>query len=113
MRTWTLLVAAAPRLELAYQHYATSTRLSEALQQDVVARFTRAGSAPDPHAIITLVIDFLGRAAEARNLPWFTVSPSRGSCTRSSCATGLPKSSAGWKHVWDRDVQSRRISARA
>ena len=69
-----LLLAAAPRLELAYQHYTSSRRLSEALQQDVAARFTRAGSAPDPRAITSLVIDFLDRAAEARNLPRFAVS---------------------------------------
>jgi hypothetical protein len=69
-----LLLAAAPRLELAYQHYTSSRRLSEALQQDVAARFTRAGSAPDPQAITSLVIDFLDRAAEARNLPRFAVS---------------------------------------
>jgi hypothetical protein len=73
MPTRELLVAAAPRLELAYQHYIHSSVLGDALRQDVAARFTRAGSAPDPRVITTVVVDFLDRAAEARNLPRFTV----------------------------------------
>ncbi len=68
-----LLVAAAPRLELAHQHYTSSSLLADVLRQDVAARFTRAGSAPDPRAITSVVIDFLDRAAEARNLPRFMV----------------------------------------
>jgi hypothetical protein len=68
-----LLLTAAPRLELAYEHYIRSTVLGDALRQDVAARFTRAGSAPDARVITTVVVDFLDRAAEARNLPRFTV----------------------------------------
>ena len=67
-----LLLTAAPRLELAYEHYIQSSVLGDALRQDVAARFTRAGSAPDARVITTVVVDFLDRAAEARNLPRFT-----------------------------------------
>jgi hypothetical protein len=68
-----LLLTAAPHLELAYEHYIQSSVLGDALRQDVPARFTRAGSAPDARVITTVVIDFLDRAAEARNFPRFTV----------------------------------------
>jgi hypothetical protein len=68
-----LLLTAAPRLELAYQHYSTSGLLGTALRQDVAARFTRAGASPGPRDIATVVVDFLDRAAEARNLARFSV----------------------------------------
>ena len=73
MPTHDLLVVAAPRLELAYEHYTCSSVLGDALHQDVAARFTRAGSAPNARVITALVVDFLDRAAEARNMPRFTV----------------------------------------
>jgi hypothetical protein len=69
--THELLVAAAPRLELAYEHYTSSGLLADALRQDVAARFTRAGTSADPRLITTVVVDFLDRAAEARNLARF------------------------------------------
>ena len=68
-----LLLVAAPRLELAYDHYTSSSLLGDALRQDVAARFTRAGAAADSRAITSVVVDFLDRAAEARNLPRFSV----------------------------------------
>jgi hypothetical protein len=67
-----LLIAAAPRLELVYQHYSSSPLLADALRQDVAARFTRASTSADPHLITTVVVDFLDRAAEARNLARFS-----------------------------------------
>jgi len=54
------------------QHYTASSLLGDALRQDVAARFTPAGSTSDSRAITTVVVDFLDRAAEARNLPRFT-----------------------------------------
>ncbi len=68
-----LLLTAAPRLEIAYQRYSTSGLLGTALRQDVAARFTRAGASPGPREIATVVVDFLDRAAEARNLARFSV----------------------------------------
>jgi len=68
-----LLLAAAPRLELTYQHYTGSRLLRDALRQDVAARFTRAGTDVDPRSITSAVVDFLDRAAEARNLARFSV----------------------------------------
>lgn len=47
--------------------------LADALRQDVAARFSRVGSLSDPGVITGAVIDFLERAAEARNLPRFTM----------------------------------------
>jgi hypothetical protein len=67
-----LLLAAAPRLELMYHQYASSALLGDALRQDVAARFTRAGIASDPRVITRVVVDFLDRAAEARNLARFS-----------------------------------------
>jgi hypothetical protein len=67
-----LLLAAAPRLELTYTHYASAHVLGEALRQDVAARFTRAGSATDPRTITNVVVGFLDRAGEARNLARFS-----------------------------------------
>jgi hypothetical protein len=69
--THELLIAAAPRLELAYQHYSSSRLLADALRQDVAARFTRAGTTADPRLISNVVVEFLDRAAEARNLARF------------------------------------------
>jgi hypothetical protein len=68
-----LLLAAAPRLEHTYQHYSRSRLLDDALRQDVAARFTRAYTAGDPRTITAAVVDFLDRAAEARNLARFSV----------------------------------------
>jgi hypothetical protein len=66
-----LLLTAAPWLELVYQHYSSSTVLGDALRQDVSAGFTRAGIAADP-PVITGVVIFLDRTAEARNLARFS-----------------------------------------
>jgi hypothetical protein len=71
MPTHDHLLAAAPRLEIAYEHYSSSTLLADALRQDVAARFTRAGTSADPRLITTVVVEFLDRAAEARNLARF------------------------------------------
>jgi hypothetical protein len=68
-----VLLSAAPRLELAYQHYVSSDLLAQALRQDVAARFTRAGASPDPQVIASVVVDFLERAADARHLARFSV----------------------------------------
>jgi hypothetical protein len=66
-----MLAAARPRLEVVYSHYRSSAPLAEALLADVAARFTRVGSSPDPRAITDIVLDFLDRTAEARNLARF------------------------------------------
>jgi hypothetical protein len=70
--THDLLLAAAPRLELAYEHCSNSRLLADALCQDVAARFTRAGTSADPQLITTVVVNFLDRAPEARNLARFS-----------------------------------------
>jgi hypothetical protein len=67
-----MLLAAGPRLELAYEHYISSALLGDALRQDVAARFTRAEPTSDPRAITGIVLDFLDRTAEARNLARFS-----------------------------------------
>jgi hypothetical protein len=64
-----LLVAAVPRLELAYEHYMHSSVLGDALRQDVTARFTPPKVLLTRVVIATVVADFLNRAAEARYLP--------------------------------------------
>jgi hypothetical protein len=53
------------------RHSRSSAPLAEALLADVAARFTRVGSSPEPQAIADIVLDFLDRTAEARNLARF------------------------------------------
>jgi hypothetical protein len=69
------LVAATPRLELAYAHYGGKAYLAEALARDVRGRF----SALDDHdaenapAIAHAVSGYLAQLAEARNIARFEV----------------------------------------
>ncbi len=67
-----MLLAAAPRLETVYGHYVSSAALGAALRQDVGARFTRAPAGADPRLISGIVLDFLERTAEARNIARFS-----------------------------------------
>jgi hypothetical protein len=68
--SFTRLQTAKPYLELAYQHYGSSSLLSTALQEDIVIRFSNSGSMI-PQTLAIAVVNLLETIASSRNLARF------------------------------------------
>jgi hypothetical protein len=68
--SFTRLQTAQPYLELAYQHYGSSSLLSIALQEDIVIRFSNSGSMI-PKTLAIAVVNLLETIASSRNLARF------------------------------------------
>lgn len=68
------LAAAAPKLAIAYGHYAASGTMARTLTDDVAGRFSTVPAAsPDfPEFLTAAVVRFVDAVAAARNLPRFS-----------------------------------------
>jgi hypothetical protein len=67
------LVRAEPHLVLAYTNYGASVLMSDAIREDVAARFSTIR--PDlsfPHAVARAAVDFISEVAASRNLARFS-----------------------------------------